>query len=44
MPKLLRMTGYVHGQVVLTTIAPVGVLEFVDTVTGVINAVAFVQR
>jgi hypothetical protein len=44
MPKLLRMAGYVHCQVVLTTIVLVGVLEFVDTVTGVINAVAFLQK
>src|SRR5713226_5384922 len=38
------MPGYVHGEVVLATIAPVGVLEFVDTITGVINAIAFLQQ
>ena len=44
MPKLLRMACNVHCQIVLATIAPVGILEFVDAIAGVINAVAFPKQ
>jgi len=44
MPKLLRVAGYVHGQIVLTTIPPVWVFKLMDTITGVINAVTFLQK
>src|SRR5271170_6644221 len=44
MPKLLRMAGYVHGQIIFTPILPVSILKFVDTVTGVINAVALLEQ
>src|SRR2546425_11460388 len=44
MAKLLRMAGHIHGEVVLTRIAPIGIFEFVYTIAGVINAVAFLQE